>query len=96
MKSLNTPNQPLFLLTEEFIHVLTPTEINYGVLRPKKHEKDYFKSLPERFEMIIHGTKIYERKIQSHKIWMGHTIMDQFNPYDKITISITDNVVELS
>lgn len=61
-------------------HKITKSEIEYGIFSVKVRDgtSDLFLNLPFRFDMIIRGTRLTNRKINIKKIWVGYDHMEKF------------------
>lgn len=77
----------------QVMHHLSNTEIKVGILRLKGGTSEFFSQFNDSFDMVIRGTKLYERSVGNKQIWIGRTIMKKFNPNDVLKISKKGNVV---
>lgn len=76
-------------------HKITNSEIKYGILLLSKNSIDFFANLPESFTMIVNDNTLYERKFShsNRRIWIGYTIMREFNPNQIVNITVENNRV---
>ncbi len=76
-------------------HKINKSEVDYGILniREKDFTKKLLSDLPARFTMIIKSKPIENRKIMVNKVWIGFTIMEQFEINDVVKMTRKDDVI---
>jgi hypothetical protein len=82
-------------MSDTIIHLITKSEIDYGILSMRHGDEtyDFFQTLPKKFTVSIRGKQLFDRKISGTKVWIGYTIMRQFQVDEKVTISKKGSIV---
>jgi len=77
------------------IRTMRHSDIKYGILGLSKGDgtKQFFQELPERYDIIINGKDLHDRKTLLNKIWLGREAMKTLNPDDVVRISKNGKIV---
>lgn len=82
---------------ETLLHQISHSEIKYGIIQLRKTDgtKNFFKDLPERFDISLRGELVRQRTLMPKTIWMGFEIMKKFRPYEVIKLVKKGDIIHI-